>query len=130
MYSTFFLKITVDLVRRVEKAGFKALVFTVDDPNFGKRCANIRNQFKLPPHLNLANFTNYSDPNFDPRLRDPTLTWEGISWLKTITNLPIIVKGILHPEDAILAVKQGVKGDFFQNHSILKGTYLIAKCVK
>ena len=78
-----------------------------------QRCANIRNQFKLPPHLNLANFTNYSDPNFDPRLRDPTLTWDGISWLKTITNLPIIVKGILHPEDAILAVKQGVKGDCF-----------------
>ena len=78
-----------------------------------QRCANIRNQFKLPTHLNLANFTNYSDPNFDPRLRDPTLTWDGISWLKTITNLPIIVKGILHPEDAILAVKQGVKGDFF-----------------
>ena len=95
-------------MRRAEKAGFKALVFTVDDPSFGKRCANIRNQFKLPPHLNLANFTNYSDPNFDPRLRDPTLTWDGISWLKTITNLPIIVKGILHPEDAILAVKQGV----------------------
>ena len=43
-------------------------------------------------------------------MRDPTLTWDGISWLKTITNLPIIVKGILHPEDAILAVKQGVKG--------------------
>ena len=75
-----------------------------------QRCANIRNQFKLPAHLKLANFTNYSDPNFDPRLRDPTLTWEGISWLKTRTNLPIIVKGILHPEDAILAVKQGVKG--------------------
>ena len=56
---------------------------------------------------------NYSDPNFDPRLRDPTLTWDGITWLKTVTNLPIIVKGILHPEDAILAVKQGVKGDCF-----------------
>ena len=44
------------------------------------------------------------------RSRDPSLTWEGISWLKSITSLPIIVKGVLHPEDAVLAIKYGVTG--------------------
>ena len=43
-------------------------------------------------------------------LFDQALTWQDIAWLKNITNLPIIVKGVLHPEDAIIAINHGVQG--------------------
>ena len=43
-------------------------------------------------------------------LFDQALTWQDIAWLKDITNLPIIVKGVLHPEDAIIAINHGVQG--------------------
>ena len=43
-------------------------------------------------------------------LFDQALTWKDISWLKSITNLPIIVKGVLHPEDAVIAMEYGVQG--------------------
>ena len=57
----------------------------------------------------MANF-DHLPKSMNVRSRDPSLTWEGISWLKSITNLPIIVKGVLHPEDAVLALKYGVAG--------------------
>lgn len=47
---------TDDLVRRAEKAGYKAIVLTVDTPYFGRRLTEIRNRFRLPPHLKMANF--------------------------------------------------------------------------
>ena len=49
-------EITKSLVRRAEAAGFSALVLTVDAPTFGRRLDDIRNDFKLPPHLRMANF--------------------------------------------------------------------------
>jgi (S)-2-hydroxy-acid oxidase len=49
-------KLTESIVRRAEKAGFKALVLTVDAPLFGLRRSDLRNKFSLPPHLTLANF--------------------------------------------------------------------------
>ena len=48
---------TKKLVARAEAAGFSALVLTVDAPYFGRRLADIRNRFQLPPHLRMANFT-------------------------------------------------------------------------
>ena len=59
----------------------------------------------------MANF-DHLPKSMNVRSRDPSLTWEGISWLKSITSLPIIVKGVLHPEDAVLAIKYGVAGMF------------------
>ena len=49
-------EITKSLVQRAEAAGFSALVLTVDAPTFGRRLDDIRNDFKLPPHLRMANF--------------------------------------------------------------------------
>ena len=96
---------------RAENAGFKAIVLTIDAPTFGKRLPDLRNKFKLPSHLKMANFEDLPK-SMNVRERDFSLTWEGITWLKSITNLPIIVKGVLHPEDAILAIKYGVEGKF------------------
>ena len=58
---TLLIQVTANLVRRAEKAGFSAIVLTVDAPYFGRRLADIRNKFKLPPHLKMANFVGLGD---------------------------------------------------------------------
>ena len=116
------------MVKRAEDAGFKAIVLTVDAPYFGRRLNEIRNQFKLPSHLNMANFqgitsgkANSSDGGsgihkYVVSLFDQSLTWSNVAWLKSITKLPLILKGILHPEDAKLAVQHGASGIIVSNH--------------
>ncbi|KAI9983240.1 hypothetical protein PInf_007169 [Phytophthora infestans] len=113
-------KITVGLVRRAEKAGYKAIVLTVDAPVLGNREADVRNHFIIPKHLTMANFcpqnatTDYADYVSD--LYDQTLSWKDVRWLKSITKLPIVAKGILTPEDAVMAVKSGCEGILVSNH--------------
>ncbi|XP_030767950.1 hydroxyacid oxidase 1 [Sitophilus oryzae] len=122
-------ELTKSLVRRVEKAGFKALALTVDTPIFGLRLADMRNKFQLPSHLKLANFigskasvTNEkgkltgSAINDLGSLFDATLDWRDIAWLKSITKLPIVLKGILTAEDAIIAADVGIAGILVSNH--------------
>ena len=58
---TLLIQVTANLVRRAEKAGFSAIVLTVDAPYFGRRLADIKNKFKLPPHLKMANFVGLGD---------------------------------------------------------------------
>lgn len=50
-------EVTLDLVKRAERAGYKALAVTVDTPCLGRREADIKNRFALPPHLTMGNFT-------------------------------------------------------------------------
>ncbi|KAL1772532.1 hydroxyacid oxidase 2 [Sigmodon hispidus] len=83
------------LIRRVEVLGFKALVITIDAPVIGKRRRDLRNQLNLEANIMLKD------------LRSP----EG-----SITQLPIILKGILTKEDAELALKHNVQGIFVSNH--------------
>uniref|UniRef100_A0A452H5I1 (S)-2-hydroxy-acid oxidase n=1 Tax=Gopherus agassizii TaxID=38772 RepID=A0A452H5I1_9SAUR len=113
------------LVRRVEAAGFQGLVLTADLPYTGKRRDDIRNSFQLPPHMTVKNFegvfevwemifcTEYGLP---PNSIDPSINWNDIYWLQSLTRLPIIVKGILTKEDADLAVRHGVQGIIVSNH--------------
>ncbi|XP_062559277.1 uncharacterized protein LOC134224054 [Armigeres subalbatus] len=120
-------KLTESLVRRAEKAGFKAIVLTVDAPVFGLRRADMRNKFSLPPHLILANFEghlatgvqSHGGSGINEYIKeqlDPTLSWDDVKWLANFTKLPVIVKGILTKEDAILAADIGVKGIWVSNH--------------
>lgn len=53
-YLTYYRNLSINMIRRAEKCGFEALVLTVDAPYFGKRRSNIRDGFKLPPHLRYA----------------------------------------------------------------------------
>ena len=123
--------LTESLVLRAERAGYKALVVTVDAPVVGKRLADARNQFSLPPHLHLANFSSDSPQSsltsdrtvegsylekYTRDLLDPSLTWEGIDWIRGLTRLPVLVKGILTAEDAVEAVRRGVRGIVVSNH--------------
>ena len=119
--------ITKDLVLRAERAGFKAIVLTVDTPYLGRRYADVQNNFSLPPHLTLANYKNFYATgmkstgdsglaSFVASLINSSLTWDVIDWLRSVTKLPIVVKGILTAEDAKLAVQHGVDGILVSNH--------------
>ncbi|XP_045509233.1 hydroxyacid oxidase 1 [Colias croceus] len=121
-------EITKKLVLRAEKAGFKAIALTVDTPIFGLRRADVRNKFTLPRHLKLANFDGHLSTkihstadgsglnNYVNNLFDKTLTWDEVKWLKSITKLPIVAKGILRGDDAIKAVEAGCSGILVSNH--------------
>lgn len=118
--------ITKDLVKRAEKSGYKALVVTVDTPLFGNRIADVKNNFTLPEGLTVANLEGVGgglDPSsgsglaaYGEKLFDPSLTWDDIKWLKSITNLKVIAKGVLTAEDAKNAVNSGVSGILVSNH--------------
>uniref|UniRef100_A0A3P9Q4D7 (S)-2-hydroxy-acid oxidase n=1 Tax=Poecilia reticulata TaxID=8081 RepID=A0A3P9Q4D7_POERE len=115
-------KLSEQLVHRVEALGYKALVLTVDVPYTGKRRNDIRNQFRLPPHLKLY-LSHYKQETSVPEeygipanTLDPSISWKDIYWLQSITCLPIIIKGILTKEDAELAVEHGVQGIIVSNH--------------
>lgn len=124
--------VTMNLVKRAEKAGYKAIVVTVDTPILGRREPDIRNKFTLPPHLTLGNFQDLSTTlgdlpkDFDSSgsgltqymssLMDQSLNWSDISTLKRSTKLKIVAKGIITVEDAILALRHGVDGIWISNH--------------
>uniref|UniRef100_A0A4W5LAV2 (S)-2-hydroxy-acid oxidase n=1 Tax=Hucho hucho TaxID=62062 RepID=A0A4W5LAV2_9TELE len=118
--------LTLSLVRRAEEAGYKAIFVTVDTPYLGKRRDDVRNRFKLPPHLKMTNFGSaelafssaegYGEDSglavYVAQAIDPTLCWEHIAWLKKNTHLPVVVKGVLRAEDALEALNHaGCAGD-------------------
>lgn len=125
---------TEKLIRRAENSGFKALVLTVDTPFMGQRYADERNGFRLPPHLRMANFDANSaasnqintveDTNkpssglteYTTKLFDQSLTWKDVDWLRSITHLPIVVKGVLTREDALIALEHKVDAIMVSNH--------------
>jgi len=108
------LSISEGLVRRAEAAGYRAIVLTVDLPRLGNREKDKRNLFiNPPPPLQAANFASEAERRI-PLSRQ--LTWDSIAWLRGITKLPILVKGVLTAEDAELAIKHGVDGIIVSNH--------------
>jgi len=114
MYSYRGLDIPAQLVRRAEAAGYRAIVVTVDAPQLGKRERDIRNDFKLPAHVRPANVVFDEDESYIPA---PTiLTWDSLDWLRGITSLPLLLKGVLTAEDAVMAVERGVQGIIVSNH--------------
>jgi 4-hydroxymandelate oxidase len=100
-----------EIVRRAEDAGFAALVLTVDRPVYGAREKDVRNGFRLPDHLRAANFGGTRDL----RARSWT-SWAALDWLVQTTRLPVVVKGVLAGEDALLAVVQGAAAVIVSNH--------------
>jgi 4-hydroxymandelate oxidase len=119
---------TAALVRRAEAAGCRALVLTVDAPLLGRRERDVRNRFRLPPGLSVANMLpeGYGDlPPVDAdsglaayvaALLDPSLSWKDVAWLRSITELPVVVKGIVRPDDALRAAEVGAAGLVVSNH--------------
>ncbi len=121
--------VTQELVTRAEANGYQAICVTVDVPRLGRRERDFRNQFTLPSDVVPGNFEGVADlAGIDPSeygshltahiasLLDDSLTWDDISWLKSITSLPLILKGILTSKDAKLAADAGVAGIVVSNH--------------
>lgn len=120
--------ITIELVKRAEISGYRALVVTVDVPAMGMRTRDIRNKFSLPTGIEAANFikaglSSLSDKVDGSKVKEHTdkqfdsdLGWDSIDWLRSITKLPIILKGILNAEDAAEALQHGVSAIVVSNH--------------
>lgn len=107
------------LVDRAERAGFEALVVTVDAPRLGRRRRDIRNAFQLPAGVTAANLsgTDGLSPSEHARAAfDAALDWSLLDRLRSISSLPILLKGVLHPEDARRAVDTGADGIVVSNH--------------
>ncbi|MCS7475560.1 alpha-hydroxy-acid oxidizing protein [Umezawaea endophytica] len=122
--------VAASLVRRAEQSGYTAIVLTVDAPTFGYRPTDLDSGYLPFLHGHgIANFT--SDPVFLAGLPDggsvlqhwarvfanPALDWDDLPWLRTVTSLPILLKGVLHPADARRALDlEAVDGVIVSNH--------------
>ena len=120
-------KITEGMLKKTKEYGFKAIVFTADAPTLGTRERDERNKFKMPSHLSLGNFKGTVFEKFDDHdgssmnmhnelLFDKTLTFETINWIKEISELPVLVKGILRPDDALKCIENNADGIIISNH--------------
>ncbi len=119
---------TKSLVQRAEAAGCKALVLTVDSPYLGRRERDIRNGFSLGGALKAKNLEKSVQENVPAKKNtsglaayleafyDTGLTWKDLEWFKSITKLPVLVKGIARGDDAQLAIKNGADGIVVSNH--------------
>jgi 4-hydroxymandelate oxidase len=100
--------LTLDHLAEAKVAGYDAVVLTVDLPEIGRRERDLRLGFAVPPELPL-HYGTLVDV-------DPTLTWRDLEWIRTATELPLAVKGVLTREDAVLAVEHGVDAVWVSNH--------------
>jgi len=134
LYPARSREVAQSMVNRAEKAGFSAIVVTLDTPVLGWREQDLRLGYL--PFLEGKGIANYlSDPIFrsllakspeeDPRaaimqflavFTNPAFSWNDVDWLRSITKLPILLKGVVHPDDARKALDHGVSGLIVSNH--------------
>lgn len=118
---------TRELVRRAEDAGYRALVLTVDAPVNGVRNREQRAGFALPPGVESVNLRGArplpvavaaagESAVFGSGLLEAAATWKDIAWLRSETKLPLVLKGVLTPEDAVMGTEAGADGIFVSNH--------------
>jgi lactate 2-monooxygenase len=124
-------ELAASFVARAEASGFTAIVVTLDTWQLGWRPRDLKTAYL--PFLQSIGIANYlSDPVFtadldpaDPNaavlkfvrvFNNPTLTWSDLAWLRSITSLPIVLKGLQHPDDVRRAVDAGVQGVVCSNH--------------
>ena len=133
LYTPTDRELAASFVHRAEEAGFKGIVVTLDTWITGWRPRDLStSNFPMLRGLCLANY--FSDPVFRSRLDKPPaedprsavalwakvfgnpLTWDDLPWLRSLTKLPLLVKGIMHPDDARRAIDLGVDGIYCSNH--------------
>ena len=120
--------LTKALVERAEASGMRAIVLTVDAPILGRRERDLRNRFHLPDGVRLANVpssgsvpmpTGHGESGLANHFAsgiDPGLTWRDVEWLRSLTKLPLLIKGIVRGDDAARAVDHGAAGVIVSNH--------------
>ncbi|XP_077987874.1 2-Hydroxyacid oxidase 1-like [Glandiceps talaboti] len=124
-------EVTRDMVKRIESNHYKGIVVTIDNPSGGNRMRTRRLSLAdtekiLAPNFGTGSLQKYSkdiysnalsyDKVFGKTVRDAGATWEYIDWLRSLTSLPIILKGILTSEDAMLAVQHSANAVLVSNH--------------
>ena len=119
-------ELTLSLVRRAENTGYTALVVTVDAPINGLRNRPQRAGFTLPKHVQAVNVLDMPVPGPAHLTANQSVVFQGfmahapiwadLEWLRRETRLPIIVKGILHPDDAARVAATGLDGVVVSNH--------------
>jgi len=118
---------TRELALRAEAAGYRALVATVDAAVSGVRNRQWRAGFRLPPEIEAVNLRGLrpaapapsgagESPVFGGSLAETAPTWKDLEWLQSLTRLPVLVKGVMSPDDAARAVAQGAAGVIVSNH--------------
>ncbi len=138
--------LTRAFAERAHTAGYKALVLTIDNQVLGWRERDLRNGFTIPPRWRAANLLDMAlhagwllrmarTPRFTlinykgdgksdvvslgrriTSLLDPAVTWKDVEWLRGLWDRPLLLKGVLHPEEARRAVMLGVDGIIVSNH--------------
>ncbi|MDQ0993883.1 alpha-hydroxy acid oxidase [Streptomyces sp. V3I7] len=122
-------EVTEALVRRAEAAGYRALVVTVDTPRMARRERDLRNGFGLPPHIVPSNLDGARAQGLHngqegvsllarhaAAHHDASFTWQDLAWLRSLTRLPLVLKGVLTAEDARRAADHGVEGLIVSTH--------------
>jgi L-lactate dehydrogenase (cytochrome) len=137
--------LTRSFAERARDAGYQGLILTTDNQLLGQRERDLRNGFTVPPRITLRNsldmalrlpwlvrmarapitFANYASEErkdilslaaYVADLLDPSATWRDVEWLRGIWTGPLLIKGILHPEEARIAIAHGVDGVIVSNH--------------
>jgi len=115
-------EVNKQLLQRAETAGYSAIVLTVDLPVLGIRDRNVRNSFSLPKDLNRPNVQSERFIAATRGLQSLTagikddLSWDDYEWAREHTSLPVIIKGILSPDDAEEAARRKVSAIIVSNH--------------
>jgi len=119
-------ELSAGLVKRAHAAGYRAIVLTVDTPWLGRRLRDERNRFALPPGIGLANLQGVEMPKPDQpgsslaayfgADHDFALGWNDLPWLRSLSPLPLVLKGVVTAEDTRLAVEAGVDAVVVSNH--------------
>eukprot|EP01034_Spumella_vulgaris_P040477 gene40477-50063_t len=121
---------TLDLLRRAEAAGYRAIVVTLDAPIQVASMGALDLQFQMPPECVPANLLAYPEPQAAPgngsgsedhsRIFQGVMRhapgWDDLAWLLAQSPLPVWVKGVLHPDDALALRAAGVAGIVVSNH--------------
>ncbi len=114
--------VTKGIIDQARDAGFEAVVLTLDLPVLGRRERDLRAGFTLKPEYRLELYASRPGnpsavtPASAAQLVDPRLTWRDLDWLREAAGIPVIVKGILSPEDAALACNHGCAAVVVSNH--------------
>ncbi|MFF1871218.1 alpha-hydroxy acid oxidase [Streptomyces sp. CB03911] len=122
-------EVLAGLVERAAAAGYRALVLTLDTPQLGRRHRDARNGFAVPSGISAVNLdaalmasAHRADAGrsalavHTAEAIDPSVTWADLAWLRGLSELPLVLKGVLTAEDAVLAVQHGADAIVVSNH--------------
>jgi 4-hydroxymandelate oxidase len=115
--------VTQELIERAVASGYQAICLTVDAPRMGRKDRDLRNRFRLPPEFRWGNFSDTVGARFDADVAqyiaeqwDASVTWTDLQWVVSLSGLPVLVKGIVSPADARMAIEHGAAAIGLSNH--------------